>query len=66
MVDYLFVHSKSPAKTFKNSPILWQIKQPSRQGVFFLAWIHRTSNVTIQTTQKNYHYAFFSSSEVEN
>jgi hypothetical protein len=29
MVDYLFVHSKSLAKTSKSNPVLWQIKQPS-------------------------------------
>jgi hypothetical protein len=29
MVDYLFVHSKSLAKTSKSNLVLWQIKQPS-------------------------------------
>jgi hypothetical protein len=40
MIDYLSIHSKNSAKTFKNSHVLWQIKQPSGQGVFFLTWIH--------------------------
>jgi hypothetical protein len=40
MVDCLSVHSKNFAKTFKSSHVLWKIKQPSGQGVFFLTWIH--------------------------